>query len=866
MNSHHNKRQQVDMQRKSRNRAKQTFQNTAAANASTNANDTDALLQRSLHGTIYAAKWQHAHHLHQEWQEFCAKMLTSFKCCAYCAKVALGGTAHMPTMHFQQYKKIMVPQNTDVPPAAYCNPFLYEHMVVLDHNNVTTHWWSCIPCTKATSRFRKLQYHVAFNPEYVATLLSLPQEHILSLGVITTPMKLVHRMQGFYHLEVADEVLPLLTGPLIIWQSKMVSPLPSMFTEQMASTLSYLKTHNPLVQQFVTAYEKMEPTGCIPIVPLQTISRIQQVQSKDPRETHVNVIDMEATTEINADVLMPDEHTPINFSALMEGDMLTSLPTEHTKNQKYHAGSMTLRSTMMTQRILTDQSGKGTYGKAHITIESALFPTLFPQNRGWADGRFMGMVDYMRMRSCQLFSPFTLVKPYTMVMFQMYMSCMLVNNVQEAVLEKSLQHFQKNNPKATQAQAMKHLMKRTVPPCLIGSSAYHRKALHDLLAIVHKHKMPQFFLTLTCDEVSDSRWPEFDTLEKFLENYGKTYTWQDAPVECARLFHDRVTAFMNAYILRKENPILGKVKHYLIRYESQHRGSLHAHILLWLDEDDVARVEQEITASIPIHRDVDPTDPNKYIYIEPDPNTMEYELMNLVMAKQQHTCRSTKYGCREDNKPCQRRFPFPPNRSGTHVNKETGRYEYFRFDELDEWVVPYHPLVLLLWKAHCNLLRINDTQWSQYILKYATKIEPQVNITYDANIAKAMGLHGFSEHELQLITSSILTKPVAPCEAAAILSGIPIIQCDVNVKYIDTHPLPKREVTIRTNQTYMTGITISPLVQYLARPLCLQNIKFLEYFENFEVRSPAQKKYRVTQHSLTKTICNTKFSNCKSRE
>jgi hypothetical protein len=45
--------------------------------------------------------------------------------------------------------------------------------------------------------------------------------------------------------------------------------------------------------------------------------------------------------------------------------------------------------------------------------------------------------------------------------------------------------------------------------------------------------------------------------------------------------------------------LLGHVKEYLIRYELQHYRSLHAHIILWIEKDDVDRVTNKITVVIP---------------------------------------------------------------------------------------------------------------------------------------------------------------------------------------------------------------------------------------------------------------------------
>ena len=50
---------------------------------------------------------------------------------------------------------------------------------------------------------------------------------------------------------------------------------------------------------------------------------------------------------------------------------------------------------------------------------------------------------------------------------------------------------------------------------------------------------------------------------------------QDAPVECARLFHERMEHVMEQWLFLKGGKVkgvLGRIKDYLIRYEVQDRG------------------------------------------------------------------------------------------------------------------------------------------------------------------------------------------------------------------------------------------------------------------------------------------------------
>jgi hypothetical protein len=59
---------------------------------------------------------------------------------------------------------------------------------------------------------------------------------------------------------------------------------------------------------------------------------------------------------------------------------------------------------------------------------------------------------------------------------------------------------------------------------------------------------------------------------------------------CHGIFFQRIS---------KDNGTLGKIKEYVIRYELQHRGSIHAHIILWVNEIDLQRIRNEMVVFIP---------------------------------------------------------------------------------------------------------------------------------------------------------------------------------------------------------------------------------------------------------------------------
>ena len=80
---------------------------------------------------------------------------------------------------------------------------------------------------------------------------------------------------------------------------------------------------------------------------------------------------------------------------------------------------------------------------------------------------------------------------------QVYVTCNLVTVVKEAVLEKTIRRESAHDPTATQQQILRKVRKHLVPASIQGSSAYHFRALKDLLAVVRRKGIPDFFLTLT---------------------------------------------------------------------------------------------------------------------------------------------------------------------------------------------------------------------------------------------------------------------------------------------------------------------------------------------------------------------------------
>ena len=84
-------------------------------------------------------------------------------------------------------------------------------------------------------------------------------------------------------------------------------------------------------------------------------------------------------------------------------------------NKVYYAGEAQRRDGAV-ERHACNESGQ-TSAQPKLTVESGLFPQIFPHSIGFNVG-VIALADYLAQRIQQLFSPFTLLKEYLLVMYQ----------------------------------------------------------------------------------------------------------------------------------------------------------------------------------------------------------------------------------------------------------------------------------------------------------------------------------------------------------------------------------------------------------------------------------------------------------------
>jgi hypothetical protein len=130
----------------------------------------------------------------------------------------------------------------------------------------------------------------------------------------------------------------------------------------------------------------------------------------------------------------------------------------------------------------------------------------------------------------------------------------------------------------------------------------------------------------------------------------------------------------------------------------------------------------------------------------------------FVLRKQLHMCQGPKR-CYKTSKHCKYGFLYDINlNSHAKINKNTNKWEYFQLKHYDWDVLPYHPILLLIWGAHLNIQIITSSFCSYYLLKYTMKIEPHDILNINTIIAKQLSLQNVNEMHLKFISAMILAK------------------------------------------------------------------------------------------------------------
>ncbi len=139
----------------------------------------------------------------------------------------------------------------------------------------------------------------------------------------------------------------------------------------------------------------------------------------------------------------------------------------------------------------------------------------------------------------------------------------MIKHTSNSCLEKDIQIIKTKHLEMINVENLINIVTYKLLSSIQGSPMWHRSQLQDLLTMVEEFGMPLFLKTLIVDEMTLTRWHEFNDVKYLIKKIHKNMSWKDCSVECATLFHFHVNMFMHQHIL-KDNGILGKIKEYVI--------------------------------------------------------------------------------------------------------------------------------------------------------------------------------------------------------------------------------------------------------------------------------------------------------------
>jgi hypothetical protein len=135
-----------------------------------------------------------------------------------------------------------------------------------------------------------------------------------------------------------------------------------------------------------------------------------------------------------------------------------------------------------------------------------------------------------------------------------------------------------------------------LPASFTGSPRHMFKLYQDSMAIAATFGKPTFFITFTCNpswrEITESLLPGQATV--------------DRPDITCRVFKLKLKSLLNDLL---HNNVLGRSIAHCYTIEFQKRGLPHAHILIWLDSEDIPRNGDELDKVISAELPADEKDP-----------------------------------------------------------------------------------------------------------------------------------------------------------------------------------------------------------------------------------------------------------------
>jgi hypothetical protein len=165
----------------------------------------------------------------------------------------------------------------------------------------------------------------------------------------------------------------------------------------------------------------------------------------------------------------------------------------------------------------------------------------------------------------------------------------LNSNDIELVLENTAKKIYNSESNSKLNKLLQHI--KTIGGRVMGS-AYSRMALRTQIhSLIYYEGLPSLFVTINPADIHSPVALYFAGVKLNLDNiqyeqlmdaYRRAEIIASHPVATAKFFHVLITNILNIMIV---GGVLGPIKAYFGTVESQGRGSLHLHLLIWLNHD-----------------------------------------------------------------------------------------------------------------------------------------------------------------------------------------------------------------------------------------------------------------------------------------
>ena len=437
-------------------------------------------------------------------------------------------------------------------------------------------WNVCAKCCSSSGvRALRQSYLVPWTTEYAKKLHSVSSSaNLHRLSVVDVRSQVQRQYNG-----VGRGVLipgGLTSGILVSWNADTLTlsgdrdaPALQWLLEEMISRDS------PVLRQFVCLLEQEGSGGPgVVVLPPGAISKIvSRVRARDMRVgvPSLDELTSEENAERSADAEAARRRDLITLDAAGLGVEL-GVESFAAHSKVFVCGSAKLRpgpwlspAAPRDVEISTFSDGSGKV----LSLELGMFTYLFLDGVGYYDNRRargvppLGLMEYLKMRMQGMFTPFTMTGSYVLFMYQLRQAHLLIRSTSENTMATELRRVSaarlaRGDEDDGGQEAWLSVIKWKLSPSLPGTPSYFRRKLNEVRAMRNKFGMADLVVTLTQDDATETRWPEFDemeTLESIYVNEAPgAATFRDMPVEAARLFHDRFWAWFKYFVLDKNGP------------------------------------------------------------------------------------------------------------------------------------------------------------------------------------------------------------------------------------------------------------------------------------------------------------------------